>query len=91
MGSTPTVSIFIKFIIGVVGREPTQGKALSVVRARSEQRAKPILLVVKTTKAKCVVPFNANDSRQSLWSQIKKTSKKEVFFIVFGRDSQPVF
>ena len=64
MGSTPTVSIFIKFIIGVVGREPTQGKALSVVRARSEQRAEYILLVAKATKAKYEDPFNANDSRQ---------------------------
>ena len=43
------------------GREP-----LLLVRspARSEQRAKPILLVAKPLKAKCVDPFNASDSRQ---------------------------
>jgi hypothetical protein len=48
-----------------VGREPTQGRALSMVRARSEQRAKHILQVANATKAKCEDPFNANDSRHA--------------------------
>ena len=80
MGSTPTVSSFIKFIIGVEGGEPNRPRGLSEVRARREQRAKPILLVAKPQKAKCEDPFNANDSRHS---HRLHHNKKEIYYSLF--------